>query len=115
MEFESITEPKRKLASIQLVTEVIKHPNGDALELATVLGWQVVTRINEAKVGDKIIYCEIDGLLPGDAEWVPPAVRGRVEKQKDQTWYRIKTIKLRKELSQGLIIPIVSCLSLIHI
>lgn len=116
-ESESITEPKRKLASIQEVTEVIKHPNADALELATVLGWQVVTSVDrkenthEAIVGDKIIYCEIDSLLPGDAEWLPPAVRCRVEKQKDQTWYRIKSIKIRKELSQGLIVPIVKSIS----
>ena len=103
---ETHTESSRKLGSIQMVIEVIKHPNADRLELATVLGWQVVTRIGEAQVGDKVIYCEIDGMLPGDAEWLPEAVKGRVAEQKDTSWYRIKTVKLRKELSQGLIVPI---------
>ncbi len=104
---ETNTDSSRKLGSIQLVTEVNNHPSADRLELATVLGWQIVTRIGETKVGTKVIYCEIDGMLPGDAAWLPSAVQARIQSQKDPTWYRIKTIKLRKEISQGLIVPIV--------
>jgi RNA ligase (TIGR02306 family) len=84
----------------------VKHPDADSLSLATVLGWQVVVRNDEAKEGDLIIYCEIDSLLPGDSEWLPEAIKGRVASQVDKTYFRVKTIKLRKELSQGLIVPI---------
>ena len=56
-------ETHRKLASIQIVENVEKHSNADSLEIATILGWQVVVRTNEVQVGDKIIYCEIDSLL----------------------------------------------------
>lgn len=88
----------------------MKHPNADALELVTVLGWQVVTRVGEAKLGDTVVYCEIDSMLPGDAEWLPDAVKLRVAAQSDTSVYRIKTIKLRGELSQGLLVPLPACL-----
>jgi RNA ligase (TIGR02306 family) len=107
MELETNTDSTRKLASVQIIETVVKHPNADALELVTFkdLCWQVVTRPGEAKVGDKVVYCEIDCLLPGSAKWLPEAVKGRVADQSDKTVYRVKTIKLRKEISQGLIVP----------
>lgn len=105
MDIESNSDSERKLASIQRVVAVSKHQNADSLELATILGWQVVTRVGEVKPGDVVIYCEIDSMLPGAASWLPEAVKQRIEQQKDKEWYRIKTIKLRKEISQGLIIP----------
>jgi len=88
----------RKLASVQLIDEIKYHSNADSLELAIIGGWQVVIRKDDGfKAGDKIIYFEIDSLLPKEKEWAKP-----FEKNK----FRIKTIKLRKELSQGLILPL---------
>jgi len=101
-------ETQRSLASIQRVESVEKHSNADSLELVTLedKGWQIVTRIGEVKSGDIVIYCEIDSLLPGDADWLPEAIKQRVESQTNKEWFRVKTVKLRKELSQGLIIPL---------
>ncbi len=90
-----MTEYKRKLASIQIIEEILQHNNADSLELATVLGWQVVTKKGEFKSGDKIIYLEIDSVCPPE----PWAQFLEVRK------YRIKTIRLRGQLSQGLILP----------
>lgn len=42
----------RQLATIQKITEVINHPNADALDICTVLGWKVVTKRGEFAVGD---------------------------------------------------------------
>lgn len=103
---ETNSDSTRKLASIQKVEKIVKHPDADSLSLATVLGWQVVIRNDEAREDDLIIYCEIDSLLPGNAEWLPEAIKTRVAAQTDQSFFRVKTIKLRKELSQGLIVPI---------
>lgn len=91
----------RKLASIQIVTEIKKHPQADSLALAKILGWQVVVRLDEVKVGEKVVYCEIDSLIPTDQDWTPPSLR---EKGPN---FLIKTIKIRKEFSQGLVIPII--------
>ena len=44
--------------------------------------------------------------MPGDATWLPDAIKQRVENQSNKQWFRVKTVKLRKELSQGLVIPL---------
>lgn len=91
-----MAEYKRKLASIQLIEEIRPHDNSDNLELAIVLGWQVVIKKNEFKKGDKIIYFEIDSICP-DRPW-SEFLKSR--------GFRIRTIKLRNKISQGLILPI---------
>ena len=63
------------------------------------MGWQVVVRNDYVEVGDKVIYMEIDSVLPL-REWTPPEL---IPKFKDNQ-FRIKTIKLRGQLSQGLYI-----------
>src|SRR5690242_2510401 len=75
----------RNLASVQIVEDIQNHTNSDNLALAKVLGWQVVIKRGEFKVGDKIVYFEIDSLLP-DKEWC--------DFMKDRK-FRVKTIKLR--------------------
>ena len=90
-----MTEYKRKLASVQITDDILPHDNADSLELAVVMGWQVIIKKNEFKKGDKIIYLEIDSVCP-DQPW------SQFLKAKD---FRIRTIKLRGKMSQGLILP----------
>jgi RNA ligase (TIGR02306 family) len=90
------SETNRKLASVQIIKDITEHTNSDNLALAQVLGWQVVVKRNEFKPGDKIVYFEIDSLLP-EQPWC--------EFMKSCS-YKVKTIKLRGELSQGLIMPL---------
>lgn len=108
---ESNTDSIRKLASIQVVDTINPHLNSNSLQLATVLGWQIVIRENEVCPGDKVVYCEIDSLLPVTASWLPPAIQARIEQNKITDYFRVKTIKLRGEISQGLIIPLMGDLS----
>lgn len=98
------SETKRKLGSVQIIDTVTKHPNADSLEIITLVGmaWQVIEVLGVLQIGDKVVYCEIDSLLPGNASWLPEAVKKRVEKE----WFRVKTIQLRKELSQGLVVKL---------
>lgn len=100
----------RKLASVQIVGKIIKHDNADLLEIASVLGWEVIISLNEVKEGDKIIYCEIDSLLPVDKEWLPVSIKNEIKK-KNPKKFRIKTKKIRGRFSQGLIIPITETIS----
>ena len=58
----------RKLASIQTVGAVEPIEGADAIEKIRVLGWWVVTKRGEHRPGDKVVYCEIDSLLPERAE-----------------------------------------------
>lgn len=85
---------QRKLASIQEIIDIQPIDGADFISLAMVLGWQAVIKNTDFKIGDKVIYCEIDSILP-EAPWS--------EFLKPN--YRIKTKKLRGTLSQGLILP----------
>eukprot|EP00526_Cylindrotheca_closterium_P010419 CAMPEP_0113638920 /NCGR_PEP_ID=MMETSP0017_2-20120614/20405_1 /TAXON_ID=2856 /ORGANISM="Cylindrotheca closterium" /LENGTH=380 /DNA_ID=CAMNT_0000550083 /DNA_START=79 /DNA_END=1221 /DNA_ORIENTATION=+ /assembly_acc=CAM_ASM_000147 len=107
MEEESIdvSDRIRKLASVQTVSKILPHPDADRLELATILGWQVViAKGGEVGQGQKVVYCEIDSKLPGAASWLPAAVQRRVANQKKGDWFRVKTACIRGQLSQGLIV-----------
>lgn len=86
----------RKLASVQEIAAVIKHPNADALDIVQVLGWRCVAKLGEFKPGDKCAYFEIDSVLPERPEF--EFLRPRA--------FRVRTAKLRGELSQGLAFPL---------
>lgn len=85
----------RKLASIQIIREISPIENADAIVRARVLGWNVVVKKDEFKPGDKCIYVEIDSLLPEKPEF---------EFMRDKK-FRVKTIKLRGQISQGICFP----------
>ena len=87
-------------ATIQQILDIQPIQNADNIETATILGWKVVVRKDEFKIGDKCIYVEIDSVLPEKEEF---------EFLKNKN-YRIKTIKLRKQISQGICFP----LSIVH-
>lgn len=82
----------RKLASIQKVLEVMPIQNADKVELIKILGWQCVVHKGQFKPGDLGCYIEIDSIVPD----IPC-----FEFMKDRK-FRVKTIKMRSVLSQGL-------------
>lgn len=84
-----------KLATIQKIIDIKPIEGADAIELAFVLGWQVVVKKGEFKVGDLCIYIQIDTVVPDKPEF--EFLRSRN--------FRVRTIKLRKQLSQGIIFP----------
>lgn len=86
----------RKLASIQRIKSLEPIEGADAIEKATVLGWQLVVKKGEYQVGDLAVYCEIDSLLPDRPEFEFLKPRGM----------RIRTIRLRGQVSQGICFPL---------
>lgn len=89
----------RKLASIQLIKDVSPIPGADKIELAHVLGWQVIVE-KGFKPGDKVVYCEIDSVLSDDAEHYPEFQFLKSKK------FRVKTIRLKGHISQGICFPV---------
>lgn len=85
-----------KLATIQTIKEIKEHPNADSLELAKVLGYTVVVKKGEFQPGDKCLYVAVDSILPPEPEFE------FLEKVK----YRIKPVKLRGIISQGICFPL---------
>jgi hypothetical protein len=105
---DATVEELRELVRVVLVDDVVKHTNADALELAIVGGWQCCVQLGEFRKGDMAIYCEIDAMLP-IANPIFSFLEQRTKDLKlvgEQTYSRIKTIRLRKELSQGLLVPV---------
>ena len=49
----------RKMASIQRIWKVEKHPNADALDIVNVMGWKCVAKIGEFQPQDFCVYIEI--------------------------------------------------------
>lgn len=93
----------RKLASIQYIHHITEIDGADRIELAHVLGWQCVVQKNMFHIGDLAVYFEIESLLPADDP--------RYEFLKQNTGivdggYRLKTLRFRGEISQGLLLPL---------
>jgi RNA ligase (TIGR02306 family) len=86
----------RKLASIQKIIALDAIENAEAIERATILGWQLVVKKDEFKVGDLVVYCEIDSVMPNKPEFEFLQPRGM----------RIRTIRLRGQVSQGICFPL---------
>lgn len=103
----------RKLATIQTIKQLLPIEGADAIELALFenILWKCVVKKNEFAVGDKAVYFEIDSLLPLVPQFEFLA-RGSTPKKtlledgRIVEGYRLKTIKLRGQLSQGLALPI---------
>lgn len=87
----------RKLASIQRIVSLSPIEGADKILKATVLGWElVIAKADNFKVGDLVCYCEVDSILPDKPEF---------EFLRDRK-FRIKTIKLKGQVSQGICFPL---------
>ena len=94
----------RKLATIRKIDALIPIDKADAIETATVGGWKVVVKKGEFTVGDLAVYLEIDS-------WIPTTLAPFLSKGKEPREFegikgeRLRTVKLRGQLSQGLLLP----------
>ena len=94
----------RKLATIRKIDALRPIPDADAIECAVVGGWTAVVKKGEFTAGDLAVYCEIDS-------WIPHALAPFLSKGKEPRVFdgiageRLRTMKLRGQLSQGLLLP----------
>lgn len=85
-----------KDTTIEIVENVSKHPNADKLSLCNILGFKCVTKLDQFKNGQKVVYVRPDTVFPM-ADWA--------EEYRKYSPKRIKAVKLRGEWSEGVIIP----------
>jgi len=88
---------ERELAYVVKIDNITPIEGYDRVELAHVGGWTIVVGKGEFKVGDPAIYFEIDSKLP---EVKPFTDMAFLVKKK----YRVKTQKMCKSISQGLLV-----------
>lgn len=86
----------RKLATIRQVADIRPIPGADRIEVAQIDGWECVVKKGEFQVDEKIVYIEVDSILPERPEF---------EFMRERK-FRVRTIKLRKQVSQGLVLPL---------
>lgn len=97
---------ERKLASIQEIRNILPIEGADMIEVAEINNWRVIVAKNEDyQIGDKVIYCEIDSFLPIKDEY-EFLRKSSYKKMEERDGFRIKTMKLRGEISQGLVLPL---------
>lgn len=96
----------RKLVTIQKIKKIFDIPNADRIVGAEILGWRCITqKSNNFKEGDLVVYFEIDSFIPecDEFEFLRPS---SYKRHIDGSYgFRIKTIKLRGQIAQGLILP----------
>ena len=105
----------RKIATIKKIDSIREIPGADSIECCTLGGWNVVTRKGEYTAGDLAVYCEIDSFIP-------TAIAPFLTKPGHSTktfggvaGERLRTVKLRGQLSQGLLLPLITKLGKVHL
>lgn len=93
----------RKMATLRRIDDIRPIEGADSIETAVVGGWTVVVKKKEFMIGELAVYCEIDS-------WIPTSLAPFLSKGKEPREYlgikgeRLKTVKLRGQLSQGLLL-----------
>ena len=93
----------RKLVSIQRIHRIDPIAKADAIECVTIHGWELVAKKGEFAVGDLCCFFEIDSFLPEDPRY---EFLKNLKNHQGRKGYRIKTIVLRGQVSQGLALPL---------
>ncbi len=99
----------RKLASIRTIDAITPIEGADAIECVTIGGWKCVANKGEFKVGARCVYFEVDSILPASDERYKFLEKSfkefHTEAGSKVLGHRLKTIKLRGQISQGLALP----------
>jgi RNA ligase (TIGR02306 family) len=104
----------RKMATIRKIDALRPIVGADAIECAIVGGWTCVVKKDEYTAGDLAVYCEIDSWIPHEV--APFLSRGNFPHVYNEVkGERLRTVKLRGQLSQGLLLPIATVENLIYI
>jgi hypothetical protein len=98
----------RMLASAQTIVDLKPIEGADRIEQATVLGWTCVVSKGKHKIGERVIYLEIDSVLPDDllvtaGLWDEAKGKGVLGKKAGNV---LTTRKFKGCLAQGLVLPL---------
>jgi len=102
----------RKLASIRTIDAITPIDGADAIECVTIGGWKCVAKKGEFTEGALCVYFEVDSILPANDERYKFLEKSfkefHTESGSKVLGHRLKTIKLRGQISQGLALPVSS-------
>ena len=96
---------ERKMATIRKIAEIKAIPEADLICAYRVDGWWVVDSVGKYAIDDLVVYAEPDS-------WIPTELAPFLSKGKEPREYngvkgeKLRTIRLKKQLSQGLLMPL---------
>ena len=94
---------KRKLVTVRKISALTDIPGADLISLSTIDGWQVIVKKTEFTIGDACLFFEIDSFLPLEPRY---EFLKKTTKFDGKEGYRLKSMKMRSCLSQGLALPL---------
>lgn len=104
---------ERLLATVRKINDIQSIPGADMIECAIVDGWKLVVKKGEFQINDLAVYCEIDSFLPVKDEFEFLRKSSYRKLANGNEGFRLRTVKLRGQISQGLLLPL-SVLSTEH-
>jgi len=97
---------KRVLAYVDIIHHINPIRDADNIECGMIRNWPVVIGKGEFRNGDQVLYIEPDAALPiSDPRFASLAGRGTTDIDGVQ-YHVLKTIRLRGQLSQGIVFPL---------
>lgn len=100
----------RQLVTVRQIDSIHPIPNADAIEVAVIGGWKAVIRKNQFQPQDKVAYFETDSLLPHNnprySDFQKHGQKTITINGIDITGHVLKTMKLRGQVSQGLVLSL---------
>lgn len=97
----------RKMASVQRILEKKSIVGADLIEAYRVNGWWVVDKKDAHEVGDLVVYCEVDSWIPHTLAPFLTKPGHYPREYLGVEGERLRTVKLKGQLSQGLLLPLV--------
>lgn len=98
---------ERKMATIRKIDNILPIEGADLIHAVKIGGWTVVAQKSMGyKVGDLVVYCEIDSFIPTE---VAPFLTPEGKEPKEYNGIkgeRLRTKKLKGVISQGLLLPL---------
>lgn len=97
---------ERKLASVKRIDEVRAIPDADKICGYRIGGWWVVDQVGKYVPGDLVVYVECDSFVPSTVAPFLTKEGSTPKNYNGVTGERLKTVRLRKQISQGLLLPL---------
>lgn len=102
---KGVNMSERQLATIRKIAAIEPIEGADVIEVAVIDGWKVVVKKGEFQVNSLVCYLEIDSWVP--TELAPFLSKGKEPREFEGVkGERLRTVKLRGQISQGLLLPI---------
>lgn len=96
----------RSLVTIRRAKKVSPIKNADVIERITVDGWNVVSKVDTFTEGQFGVFFEVDSGLPVEDSRFDFLSKSGSKNFHGKDVYRIRTVKLRGVISQGLFLPL---------